>query len=368
MNRREFLATASVASLGVVSGCTGGESETEWGGAVSEAEPGGWRFHRSDARLSGSSDVSVRQPDGVSETFEARGVLTTDSRACFGPGVRCVRASASESENETMAESGWLRGLPGDRAVVLSSGAVLVYDLASGSVRHEQSVADDARHPRVDSEHLYYSTEDSGAVRILRLSDGEEWRVDVGQPTRVGAVAGKQRVVSWSGGTAAVGPGPEITWSRSLANPSAASADGDRVYVGTTESGGGRVVALDAASGEELWSVPMSMAVGTPTVGETYVFAGSTELTDGPEQPGRLVAIEKTTGTVQWERESYADRALLADDTLLLEDGYDRPLVALDAATGEERWRALPDGGNPVTVSDEGLYAKTARDSVALLS
>lgn len=366
MDRRGFIESIASASLGIVCGCIGNESTPEWNGAQTEAKSSSasWQFQRRDPQLSASTAVSVEEPSQVRETIEARKVLAANSQTCFGPGAKC----RSEVPTETIAERGRLLGLPRTNIVVLSDEKVLVYDVESGSLRHEQPVADDVRHPRVDSEHLYYSTEDSGAVRILRLSDGEEWRVDVGQPTRVGAVAGKQRVVSWSGGTAAVGPGPEITWSRSLANPSAASADGDRVYVGTTESGGGRVVALDAASGEELWSVPMSMAVGTPTVGETHVFAGSTELTDGPEQPGRLVAIEKTTGTVQWERESYADRALLADDTLLLQDGYDRPLVALDAATGDERWRALSDGGNPVAVSDEGLYAKTGRDSVALLS
>jgi polyvinyl alcohol dehydrogenase (cytochrome) len=121
------------------------------------------------------------------------------------------------------------------------------------------------------------------------------------------------------------------------------------VYVGDWD---GTVHALDAATGEERWATQVASYYigGAVAVDDDSVFAGTFD--------ARVVALDRATGEQRWEA-PIGDHPMAVifgspirvDDVVLagvasfeLMTGGDAPtfrghLVALDAETGEERWR-----------------------------
>lgn len=166
---------------------------------------------------------------------------------------------------------------------------------------------------------------------------------------------------------------------------SPAVADG-RVFVGGTD---GAIHAIDAETGEGIWSVASergSLVGSSPTVRDRTVYAAGAW--------GTVFAIDAAKGTVRWRFDPPEDRddpgdgkhlvgsaPAVADGTVyvggryLSDAGDYARLYALDAATGEEKWRFAPnsDGGNRVstpavaggrvyaTVTGRGILAFDAR-------
>jgi outer membrane protein assembly factor BamB len=127
------------------------------------------------------------------------------------------------------------------------------------------------------------------------------------------------------------------------------ASDGARIYAGTLR---GRVVALDAESGRELWVQLADTSAETsafdPAVGGEMVFTGFKRFAPNPPTGG-VIAVDRTTGTVLWKREFLAeapgqgsgctgDLALSAD--MLFASAEDGRVYALDRATGAVRWTA----------------------------
>lgn len=117
--------------------------------------------------------------------------------------------------------------------------------------------------------------------------------------------------------------------------PRAPAVVDDTVYVPTEK----RVYALDAETGAERWSTPIpSPARSMPAVDGEYVCVGTKD--------GRLLVLDATTGERLWERTVNDDTDYLgvwssptiAGDAVYVgtEDGH---LLALYLHTGEELWR-----------------------------
>ncbi|HEY8527049.1 MAG TPA: PQQ-binding-like beta-propeller repeat protein [Acidimicrobiales bacterium] len=120
-----------------------------------------------------------------------------------------------------------------------------------------------------------------------------------------------------------------------------------KVYVGDWAN---NVHALDAATGARLWSHGVGDEVpGAVAVDDERVYAGTWD--------GRVVALNRDTGAEVWEVEADAHEVaviygspVVVDDLVIVPVSSDEwwdggeltfrgSVVALDAATGEERWR-----------------------------
>ena len=113
-------------------------------------------------------------------------------------------------------------------------------------------------------------------------------------------------------------------------------ADG-RVLVGDLE---GKVVAIDAASGSELWQVESAVRIASAAgVGDGLAVFGGMD--------GEVIALDLETGAERW-RSSVSSEVLAAPALargVVVVRSYDGRLFGLDAADGKRRW--LYDRGVP---------------------
>lgn len=131
---------------------------------------------------------------------------------------------------------------------------------------------------------------------------------------------------------------------------SPAIADG-RVYVGGLD---GRLHALDAATGEQLWAKPDSALDGdwidaSPAVGDGIVYVGINR------PASEIWAFDAVTGATRWRIGASVSNIVgsptLAGSVLYAATTEDQ-VLALDAATGTRIWDAKPNGGR-----GSGFYA-----------
>ncbi len=142
-------------------------------------------------------------------------------------------------------------------------------------------------------------------------------------------------------------------------------ATGQTVYVGSMAA----MYAVDAATGEEIWSIPHESFSGSaPTVVDGVVYFGGSEIN----------AVEAATGDEVWTSDPFGNGAFVSAPTVV--DGIlyigratsIRPLFAIDAATGDEIWEfseadgridgapRVVDGVVYVCSEDGSLYALDA--------
>ena len=192
---------------------------------------------------------------------------------------------------------------------------------------------------------------------VVDAADWPQWR----GPTRDGRSGETGLLAEWPA------DGPPLAWSTEGLGGgySSLSIVGGRIHtmgdIGDTQY----VLALDAETGEQLWKT----AIGprwedqfggpraTPTVSDGRVYAMGTQgdllcldAADGREIWRRHMVddfggdLMKAMGTTDWK---YAESPLVDGDRVLVTPGSnDAMVVALDAATGEEIWRAgIPELG-----------------------
>ena len=163
-------------------------------------------------------------------------------------------------------------------------------------------------------------------TRISSIPEPGEWAMSQREPNRNAAIAGgafiPPGIVQW-----------EFQSSAGLfASPAIVSGS---IYIGT---GDGRIVALDAESGETRWEFMVGDAVkSTPAVAGDMVFVGL--------QDSRVVALESDTGESVWE---FATGNPVLSSPVVYEGvlyvgSNDWRLYALDAVTGKERWSFKAD-------------------------
>jgi outer membrane protein assembly factor BamB len=221
-----------------------------------------------------------------------------------------------------------------------------------GAVRSSPTVADGV---------VYVGSTD-GVLHALSLADGSElWAYDAGSPIAstpavagslvfVGDRAGSLHAVHAEDGAGAwrleTGPDMPLPWGNEgwdYYTSSPVVAQGT-VVIG---SGDGGVYAADAATGELRWSYATDGRVrSSPAVADGVVYVGSMD--------GRLYAIDLATGSARWrfETEGYAlnssewgfDRRSIQSSPAVVDGtvyfgSRDGHVYAVDAASGEERWR-----------------------------
>ena len=155
------------------------------------------------------------------------------------------------------------------------------------------------------------------------------------------------------------------------------TADADRVYIGTYEYGHGieEVIALDAATGEELWRrtfdgpwthTRMRSLALAPT-GELLVAFEGEFVLNRILSVAVVIAVDPATGEELWryvDGDETTNRAIsgltIWDGLVLYSDGTGQEAVAFDLATREVVWRApfLPN-------SFSGLFPPQVKDGIA---
>ncbi|WP_223590033.1 outer membrane protein assembly factor BamB family protein [Neobacillus bataviensis] len=146
------------------------------------------------------------------------------------------------------------------------------------------------------------------------------------------------------------------------------------VYQAYSTGSGGKMMALDAKTGEEKWNVPLAggwIVESTPVVKEGKIYVGG----DG----GWLISLDASTGKELWRKKPAGgwmhSMPSIADGRVYM--GYGGGLlVSLDAATGKELWRyKSPDSsyiagdttGSSPAVADGVVYMGFPDGNVAAL-
>ncbi|MCL4123422.1 UNVERIFIED_CONTAM: hypothetical protein GTU68_036155 [Idotea baltica] len=107
--------------------------------------------------------------------------------------------------------------------------------------------------------------------------------------------------------------------------------DQGKIYVADSE---GKVVAVDAATGETLWKVKLEVPVGGGVgIGGDLAFVGSTD--------GEVIALEAETGAERWRKQLSSEilAAPSGNGDIVVAQVQDGRIVGLDAQTGDERWQ-----------------------------
>lgn len=149
----------------------------------------------------------------------------------------------------------------------------------------------------------------------------------------VGSAAGRMHALDAASG--------EAVWSFDAngAIRGDAAIAGSKLYFGSWDHG---VYALDAKTGERLWHYDTEQIVqSTPALGDGKVVIGS--------RSAKLIALDAATGTEAWTH-VYRDgswvesSAVYADGTFYIGSSDALKLSAFDARTGQEKW-AFNTGG-----------------------
>lgn len=216
----------------------------------------------------------------------------------------------------------------------------------------------------------------------------------VKQPTDRGAAAWPQ----WRG-PQRDGVSPETGWSKSwpaegprklwraavgTGMSSPVVVDGRLIAHGNDDNGNDTILALDAANGTELWryTFPCKTAAhempivpngpgATPTVAGGHVFALGRE--------GDVIVLDTATGQLSWRKNlvtdlggkrpvyGYTQSPLVTDNRLFLdigaEAGQTGSTVALDAATGDLKWKA---GTGEAGYSSARMFERDGKRFVAM--
>jgi serine/threonine protein kinase/outer membrane protein assembly factor BamB len=200
-----------------------------------------------------------------------------------------------------------------------------------------------------------YTVGANGLLRAIGAADGRvRWSTDI-RP------AVNSSIAPTAGGTAVYAPTSEglvaVAADTGERQWTARTGQGTRsplavdgvVYApgrATSDGGGYRLYAVDAATGEVLWDFPAEgdASFATPAARDGLVCVWDDEL--------RLYALDAATGEPRWTARRSTGEApsspAILEGTVFFGDGTE--LVALDAADGGRRW-SYPVGGEPVQAS-----------------
>ena len=335
----------------------------------------------------GSTDPSVAT--GVSASTGSAAGCGTDDPAAYEPMDRSLAplpaAWTAQLPGQGSDEGGDAPGLAADAEVAYlggSDGTMHAVEGDSGSLLWS---ADGGYGPTPTAgDETLYVGDGSGVVRALDTETGEaRWSTSVGavpgSPTVIesGVVVGADTDSSWnyagppsstpvdSSGTVptmlralAAADGVEL-WHAAMPYESALAAMADDTLVVTSSDwnlvdGGGVVLGLDPASGEQRWKVDTVPFLLRPVV------AGDKVLVLGSE----LLALDPATGEELWRLtdlgapEAMAEQVVVAGDVAVAVVGWH--IVAVDVASGRCLWReeAGTDSGYDVTALGSDLYVQ----------
>jgi len=201
---------------------------------------------------------------------------------------------------------------------------------------------------------LVFAGGTDGTLHVLDLATGQErWAFAAGAPILVTpTVANGSVYVSTDDGVVhAVDLASHAERWRvaGISKGSLATVDGDSVYVGLTN---GRFAALSVVDGHEAWHVDVDGTANRAAI------ADGTAYVDG-DGSDRLYAIDLTDHTIAWSLATGAAHSITpAVDggtvyaAIVEVYGKDSRILALDAATGKERWAfRAPDRASLVSLA-----------------
>ncbi|SNZ06403.1 Plastocyanin [Natronoarchaeum philippinense] len=329
-SRREFLGIAGTAALGttIVGSSSAGAVQSD----------GNWSAYRSGAMRTGYEPTSA----GIRSDFEVEwteptgraALVVTDGETVYLRGESLVGVTRDgERKWDRQAPSGrWQDVSAGDDGVVVTSNKTVSAFGADGQRRWETSV---------DYQNVFVTRLDDRL--FVAATDSYPTEASAGTVYAIDAATGD---IEYSTQV------PRLGWYL--------SASADRVFVTQFIGDGGQpgVRALDPATGETDWTwqtgneptLLLPPAIGH---GQCYV-----------TNQGSLVALDAATGNEVWN-EQYGQR--VAPPVLtpnMLYTVVDQQLLALDPATGEPRWQqetggrlAIGVGETLYTTGEEGLFA-----------
>jgi outer membrane protein assembly factor BamB len=162
---------------------------------------------------------------------------------------------------------------------------------------------------------------------------------------------------------------PSVAWRRTPNRYDAAQpvVDGDTVYVAFD----GDLVALTLGDGDEAWTVDAGHAsAGAPAVHDGVVYL--TVWNGGESVPRGLVAVDAADGTERWRALTDTDvnaSPTPTDDAVFVGGGFENSTVAAVEHDGTVRWRR--DLGEyaaaPAVVDDHAVYATGESKSIVAL-
>lgn len=206
---------------------------------------------------------------------------------------------------ERDADSGLLYvGNDGGMLYAIDAGGAVRWTFAAGK-------AIKAR-PAAIGDSVYVSSDAGLLHRLDKLTGAEHWRatVDAGSPARIPTSQENSR------------------WDR---YGSSVVADSRRVYYASRDK---HLYALDIETGKQVWRAPADdLMTATPAIcRDSVLFA---------DFAGKVRAVNASDGSLRW---TYDAKLPVAGDLVVAEDrvlvgSRTYELIALDAATGTERWK-----------------------------
>ena len=408
--RRALLRAGGVALGGLLAGCVGGngpgtESSTEsthtfpppppTSGAPQEPTPmptaTDWPRFQADNGNSGHVPGLTAVPDEPETYWQffvqssppvvADGTLYTVESGRDAGGLVARDAATGRVEWSTAVERGGAMGVPtvvGDALVVQSYGTLFAFDRATGEVRWERDIGRGPPGSPAVVDGVAYLANGSFSewpteAFAYDVETGEErWRVDLGTGElrlRGSVAVADGRLFLVDGDLVALdtADGSEL-WRAEFDDPAETTptvADGT-VYVTDT---GGTLHAVAVADGSERWAAD----VGEPDRGTAAAVADS-EVYVGSRGEDAAVHALTTEGEPRWTADvsQPTTPTVGAEAVYVGEQGFDsRSVLALDRATGEERWRRrteeqgisdqiLAGIRGPPTLVEGGVYVVAA--------
>ncbi|WP_290813723.1 PQQ-binding-like beta-propeller repeat protein [Halovivax sp.] len=332
MRRRSLLAGATAGTAALFAGCYGGTGDP--GGSSDRDElADDWPQFQADAAHTGATTATG--PDG-------------GGRVRWWSDTWGLTAAPVVADGTVYVGSG------------LRNEAVFAFDRTTGERRWRASIDEDIERAIAVGDGTVYAS--AGGVYAIDAESGEEEWTDRTDTTR-GLVLDGESVYTASGGggpvVALAADDGERRWRRDVHTLTAPTVGDGRVFV----AGNDDLVALDAATGDTEWEMPIDRAGGPPTVADGMVFTATR---------GALFAHDAATGEREWTIEgSFRGTDVAAiDGTLYLagrqeddeeDDAWVSRALAVDAATGDVEWRRDDDGlgAGSVVVTDETVYVAT---------
>ncbi len=207
--------------------------------------------------------------------------------------------------------------------------------------------------PVIGPETVYVATK-AGSVVALRLANGSErWRVHVGDYVARTTPALSDKTVFVAAGYALLAIDAQTgleRWSVPLRFAGSCSpvVDGDRVFVATQE---GHLSAFSTATGEEVWHYRNdNLLFGSPAVADGVVVIA--------DEAGAATAIDAQSGRELWQRpvggEAFTTPAIAGGVAYVATDAPS--LVAFDLKTGTQLWRRDVGGESSPAVADGVVF------------
>ncbi len=190
-------------------------------------------------------------------------------------------------------------------------GMVLAFDQTAGKLLWKSKVASEILSaPRIFQ-----------GVVVVRSGDSRIYGID--------AVDGKRKWVY-----------ERATPTLSLRSSAGVTVDGGMAFVGFA---GGKLVALDVASGKVVWEASVAQPKGTTEI-ERIADLTSLPVADGryvyaAAYQGRVVGIERSSGHVLWNRDISSYTGLAADGSTIYITQSNGAVYALDYSNGKTFWR-----------------------------